>query len=445
MITYSLLEGYKKGYKLRLFFIILVVAISLYGEDEFGFDDSNDFDNLAKSSVKSDNIKPSWFDITFGLSTSYNYNQDKKPFREFSSFALFAEINVNKKISDILRFKVNNKATWESIYMIKGKSHFNDELVDSDEVVIKRKELYLEYKPFESLDIRVGEQIIVWGKSDSIRVTDVLNPIDATKLGLVDIEDLRLSLLLAKATWYMGNWSLSPIIIFDNKVSKTPSIGSDFNYINKKVEKEKSDKRQYAVSLQGEFNGFDIGFYGAKINNDTPHFDKVSKKLVYEKIDMFGVASNIIFGSFLLKTEFAFFDGIKARETNNKTYNKLKYLFGFDYTGINDTTISIESSAIRYDNLDCDVKSIENNVVQTAMRFATNMLNNTLGLNYLLNLFGDHLQNGGFQRAWMKYDFGDGLIFNLGVVDYISDDKENSPFNYIRNNDRVFADMKYSF
>jgi hypothetical protein len=83
--------------------------------------------------------------------------------------------------------------------------------------------------------------------------------------------------------------------------------------------------------------------------------------------------------------------------------------------------------------------------VQTAMRFATNMLNNTLGLNYLLNLFGDHLQNGGFQRAWMKYDFGDGLIFNLGVVDYISDDKENSPFNYIRNNDRVFADMKYSF
>jgi len=45
--------------------------------------------------------------------------------------------------------------------------------------------------------------------------------------------------------------------------------------------------------------------------------------------------------------------------------------------------------------------------------------------------------------VWFEYDIADALSSNIGVVDYMGGDK--TLMEKVKNNDRVFADIKYSF
>jgi hypothetical protein len=69
-------------------------------------------------------------------------------------------------------------------------------------------------------------------------------------------------------------------------------------------------------------------------------------------------------------------------------------------------------------------------------------MNATVKANYLISLFGKGLDEGGFQRAWVKYDIADGIFANVGYVDYMSGSKR---FDAVKNNDMAFVDVTYSF
>jgi len=62
--------------------------------------------------------------------------------------------------------------------------------------------------------------VVVWGRSDTIRVTDVLNPIDNRRPGMVDIEDLRLPVAMAKLDYFVGDWRVTPIAILEQRFQK---------------------------------------------------------------------------------------------------------------------------------------------------------------------------------------------------------------------------------
>ncbi len=80
----------------------------------------------------------------------------------------------------------------------------------------------------KSLDIKVGRQIIVWGRSDNMRVTDVLNPLDLREPGLTDIEDLRMPVAMTRLDFYHGNWNVTGVAVHEQRSDKKPSYGSDF-------------------------------------------------------------------------------------------------------------------------------------------------------------------------------------------------------------------------
>ncbi|SFV56541.1 hypothetical protein MNB_SV-13-32 [hydrothermal vent metagenome] len=73
---------------------------------------------------------------------------------------------------------------------------------------------------------------------------------------------------------------------------------------------------------------------------------------------------------------------------------------------------------------------------------SSDFLNATLTANYLISLYGEKLDEGGFQRAWVKYELAEATNLNVGVVDYIGG---NVLFDAIQDNDMVFVDVSYSF
>jgi hypothetical protein len=269
---------------------------------------------------------------------------------------------------------------------------------------------------------------------------------------MVDIEDLRLPVAMAKFDYFMGDWRVTPIVILEQRFSKNPPFGSIFYPLPLVAPSDKSyDDVTYALSIGGEFSGWDVNFYAAHIHNDEgqlklPTQTQPNAAISHDKIDMFGTALNVLTGSWLFKTEIAYFDGLKYFTTVDKAFSRTDILLGVEYKGIADTLISYDIVTRNMGSYDARLMTeaipLKKHEYQHAFRISSDFMNATLTANYLLSLYGEKLDEGGFQRAWVKYELMDGVNMNVGVVDYIGG---STLFDTIKDNDMVFADISYSF
>ncbi|MEA3415028.1 MAG: DUF1302 family protein [Thermodesulfobacteriota bacterium] len=201
---------------------------------------------------------------------------------------------------------------------------------------------------------KLGRQIVVWGKSDNIRVTDVLNPLDMREPGLTDIEDLRFPVAMSKLDYYIGDWSLTGIAIHEIRFNKSPEYGSDFySGSQPPPHEDKPDSccknTEYAAAINGIFSGWDISFYWTDYYNDMPNTQLISAvpppqtEWKHARLKMFGAAFNQALGNWLLKAETVYIDGFEFFNRPGKEYSRIDVLAGIEYSGFKDTTVSIEA------------------------------------------------------------------------------------------------------
>ena len=79
---------------------------------------------------------------------------------------------------------------------------------------------------FSRVDLRLGRQLIVWGKTDGTFVTDLLAPLDLTEFLAQPFDDLRLGVTAANATLYAGDWRVTGVAIPRRPTTRLPERGS---------------------------------------------------------------------------------------------------------------------------------------------------------------------------------------------------------------------------
>ena len=405
-------------------------------EDELlsGFDDEDESPH-ENSTQKVDEVKN--YRGSFTQSINYSYkDKAKAPHKGLTSFKSRLFLEYKKDLSDDFKLKANGVAFYDWVYVLRDSDRYTIEEKHSLKSEIELYDLYIDGKLNENLDLRIGRQVVVWGRSDNIRVTDVINPLDLRKPGMVDIEDLRLPLGIVKFDYYVGDWDISPLVIVEQRANKTPPFGSQFYPSPTKLPSQTMpNKTTYALKIGGEFSGYDIDFYFADLilpdEFGLPQYKR-------EKSKMYGFAFNYIVGSWLFKGELAKKSDLKFVGLNG-TYKKVDGLIGIEYNGIKETKISYDFAKRTFDKSSI---LFEKNIYQHAFRISSDFVNATLHANYLLSLYGKNANKGGFQRAWIKYDIKDALSTNIGVVDYIGGSNKMDKF---KNNDMIFADIVYSF
>jgi hypothetical protein len=421
----------KKGYKLKYFlFISLFLLSSLIANEDFDeFED--EFEDDSKIVVeKTTQLKQKPYNIYGDISffTSYNYahnspqNSISNDFRGFSSAKLSSDVTAEYKFKNNYKIKTVFKVYKDLIFDIKDNNYKTIPKDYDQEADIN--ELYIQGSLNSTLDFKVGKQIVVWGKSDNIRITDVLNRLDMRTPALTDIKDLRLGRVMSKLDKTNDNWTYSVILLHEQSFSKMPQYGSDFAPANEIVansiiadEPSNSiDNTGYALSLSGNLQAQDIAFY---------FVDDYKDNTLY-KMKMLGFAYNKVLDSYLFKIELAYLDD-NSLNIDPTYYNTL---VGVEYNGIKDGSISLEIA---------DKEKIH----QYAMRFTQNYMNDTLDFTLLYYLEGDSGKDGGYVRSWFDYDLNDKVALTFGVVDYI--DGDSAKFQMIKDNDRVFGSIKYSF
>lgn len=429
-----------------------------------GFDDEPSISS-KKSIVKNDDIMDGFDDdpitvikekeersivdlggVTGKLSqqVSYSYS-DNSPHNNISSFKSSLFLDYEHKFTNGFKFKLNAKGYYDSIYDIRGVEKYSRDELDELKSEVELYDAYLEGSLTDKLDIKLGRQVVVWGRSDTIRITDVINPLDNRRPGMVDIEDLRLPVAMAKVDYFLDNWRITPIAILENRFSKNPPSGSAFNPNLHSIPKDKSYSDILpALSIGGEFSGWDINFYASQLRDDKGYFSK--GKINHNRVNMLGSAVNILKGSWLFKSELAHFDGVKYSTTGDKEFKRTDALMGLEYNGISDTIISYDIALKNLHDYDIRLKNeqldTKERSYQHALRISSDFMNATIKGNYLISLFGSKLNEGGFQRVWFKYDISDGIYANIGVVDYIGGSKK---FDSVSDNDMAFIDINYNF
>ena len=339
-------------------------------------------------------------------------------------------------------------------YRIQGRDGYTDQFLADYESDAALGEAWLQGRLGAGVDIKAGRQIVVWGKSDAIRVTDVLNPLDMRLPGRTDIKDLRLPVAMTKLDFYAGDWNLSAIVLHETRFNKTPVFGSDFYTAPTPppLDDEPGEgfgDPEYALALNGIFSGWDLSLNGAWIYDDQPHLENTpaGPRLRHARLGMGGVAANVALGSWLFKGEAAWFDGIEFFQAPGETFARLDALLGVEYSGLANTMISFEVANRHLFGFDSRLEGAPDdarrNDFETAIRFSQQYLNDTLELSVLASTHGLRGENGGFQRAQIAYDWTDSVELTAGIINYMSGDKR--PFQGIDDNDRLFAKVEYRF
>ena len=317
---------------------------------------------------------------------------------------------------------------------------------------MRLNEAYLQADLSAKLDLKIGRQIVVWGKSDNIRVTDILNPLDLRWPGLVDIRFLRLPVTMTKLDYYQGNWNLGGMVIHEPRFNKFPVYNGEFYpFLRAVPEPEEPEvswsNQQAAMSLSGIFSGWDIAFYAAYVFDKNPYVsDLESGQRQYANVFFGGGAVNYAVGNWLLKGEAAFWDGLRF-STIEEDKQRVDMLVGVDYSGFTETTITLEFANRHLvdfdDRLSQSPDGQKQDWQQFAFRLTRDFLNDTLHFTLLLSSYGIFAGEGGFERFQLEYDVSDNLTLTGGVVLYQSGDFPS--FQDVGDNDRLLFEVEYRF
>jgi len=397
----------------------------------------------------------------FKLGSSYNmyHHQAEGTDTDWHGLSrLRAELmmELDAKFSESWQARVAGHGFYDFAYRIQGRDKFTQEVLDENESEFEFGEVWLLGSITDQLDLKAGRQIVVWGKSDNIRVTDVLNPLDLREPGLTDLENLRLPVTMTKLDYFLWGLNLSGMVIHEIRYNKDPEFGSDFFPAAQALPTTETpdtgfdiDNTQFALALHGIFHGWDASLYGAYFYDDTPHINDDAggnQKLKYARLKMIGGASNIATGNWLFKTEAALFDGIQF-SNSRKDYRRIDALAGLEYSGFTDTTLSFELADRHILNFDSRIKAApdfaEEDRWVSALRLTRTFLNETLVLTVLAQTFGLTGDDGAFQRFAAEYDLTDAIEITGGVVLYQSGDLPR--FRDVGENDRLYLEFKYNF
>ena len=455
-----------------------LVASSAGAQDDLddilgGFDDEDpafEVEDTEEDEPAGEAVEP-WWDLSgsFEVSASINYlHHESDTGTDYFGLQRWRNrlnLQLDLDLSEHWRARIEGWGFYDVAYAINGRSNYTGKVLSEYELDAEVGEAWVHGKLHDAVDLKLGRQIVIWGRSETLRVLDILNPLDNREPGRVDIEDLRRPLGMLKLDAYHelwgGDWNASAIAIPEIRFDRNPVRGSDFFPGTTSLPKDEPDDfhdTEVAAAITGLYSGWDISLHGAWFWNDNARFALDTSgaapvaKLVHDRLWLVGAGGNFTTGSWLFKAEVAYLDGFDFESLGGQSFGdkaRADVLVGFEYYGWTDISISVEGTnrhLFHYDDgLLAPPNFRQENSQELAFRYTQNFLNDTLHMTALAVLFGWDASHGSIVRLTADYDLRDALVIGAGVVLYQDGDGETPPFDAWGRNDRVIMNIKWSF
>lgn len=326
---------------------------------------------------------------------------------------------------------------------------------------------------FDNMDLRLGRQMIIWGKADGVFITDIISPKDLGEFLLRDFDEIRTGLTSLKANYYLGNNTLefvwipkftATIMPDESSIwSRTPSfdLPVTIDYSQNEV-RGKLENSEAFLKFSRMSSLIDYELMAGTMWDDDPTMhispnateDTLTLTPRHHQLTLGGGSFSTEIKGFIVRGEGAYYTGKQFSALNpdlnmpidllEKDY--LHYLIGTDFN-IGETLFStqfIQRAIMDYDD------AIDQDEMDNMMTFLVNrtFLRETLTLQ-LFSYVGLNYEDA-LIRPTITYDIADGFEILAGANIFYRNDDTDPPsiqemFGYYDENDMVYLKMKYSF
>ena len=339
----------------------------------------------------------------------------------------------------------------------------------SDHLEIELREFYFEGEVASSF-LTLGKQQVVWGKSDGLKVLDIVNPQSFNQFILDDFDSSRIPLWTVNVEQTIGDWDLQFLWIPDKTYHALPKQDAPFAFTSPELvpvaspgiavnlnDADRPDRffkdSDAGLRVASFMGGWDISLnYLYQYNNlpvlyqDISAGPTVNINPQYERTHVIGGSFSNAFGEVVFRGELGYFTD-HYFVTDNSLVDRgiaetpeVNYVLGLDWTGIDDVFISgqlFQSWLTDYQS------SIVRDEVDTTLTFLyrQDFRYETLVAEVLLIA---NLNNGdGLLRPKVSYEWNSELTTWLGADIFYG--KGEGLYGQFSDNDRFVLGLELAF
>jgi len=357
------------------------------------------------------------------------------------------------------RVRVETETNFDQTHLFVSLNAIQNGVIE-EQTGIELREAYFDYVS-DSWDMRIGRQIIIWGKADGVRISDIVSPSDLTEFIARDFDDTRIpvdafkvrflsDMLNVEFIWLPQfqsgilpkpgtPWAVSPNINTDKQVSVEAPVSPDKTLGNGEVGLKLSFYLPgIDLSISSFYTRMDFALAEGLVENDTLHISQRFYRYGFVGFDM-----SVPLGDFVVRGDMAFNINLR-HQTANAEYAPLKRhalnaLIGLDWYPGNDWTISGQLSDNYIMNHHPSLSAEQHSPLITLS--LTKMLShNTIKLSSFSYIGLEN--NDLFNRSSVDVALTDELHLIGGVDVFLGD---SGTFGQFQDNSELWVKAKYSF
>lgn len=383
---------------------------------------------------------------------------------ELNGFQSSIYLQLDAAASSKSTFRMSGKYYHDEIYRIKDDVPFSKEETDQLRNRVEIRDFYIDYEADNGLYFKVGNQILAWGLSEYLRVTDLINVEDQFAIAQQDLEDLRLQAPAVLTSYRIGDWLIDGVITFDADRDQVSPQGDEFDQFAPlrgngfSLDRVETSKRHEGfVRVSTRLRSGDLQFVAGEFNDNALSVDSIFAisstnpiiNFSQNRMRAIGAALNWVEGAWLFygelglhadkavrPNEAAFFRRANGWDQKNQTLA----VAGIEYNGFSNLLLSLEVDSIHTQDHDQFMQAKEDQL-SLGTRFFWTAMNDRLQVLGVWNKLANNAGRVG--RLSIDYNWSDNLDLGFLWVDYHTN--QNSVFYEFRNNDVVQLQMRYNF
>ncbi len=328
--------------------------------------------------------------------------------------------------------------------IIRLRTDAKDNLSRGDHSQAELREFYLDTSIKDSIVI-LGKQQVVWGKSDGLKVLDIINPQEFREFILDDFDQSRIPLWTVNAEIPINDVTLQLLLIPDQTYHEFATPGSSYQFtspvtipptpaaasvqIKPTITPDQIlQDADIGFRLSTFSHGWDLTFNYLYHYDDTPVLFRTINVITsglninitpqYKRTHMIGGTFSNTFGELTLRGELGYLTDKYISTTNPLDQDgvvktgELKYVLGFDWYGFTDTLLSTQ---IFQTYLDRHVTGMIQQQLNTQITFLIKQdyMNETLHAEVLILQDIDY--QDGMLRPKLTYEYNDEINVYAGV------------------------------
>ncbi len=356
--------------------------------------------------------------------------------------------------------------------IIRLRTDAKDNLSPGDHSQVELREFYLDTAIKDSIVI-LGKQQVVWGKSDGLKVLDIVNPQNFREFILDDFDQSRIPLWTVNAEIPINDVTLQLLLIPDQTYHEFATPGSSYQFtspviipptpasanvqIKPTITPDKVLQDADAGFRLSTFtHGWDLTFNYLYHYDDTPVLFRTinisaSGPIInitpqYKRTHLIGGTFSNTFGDLTLRGELGYLTDkyistINTLDTDGvvKT-GEFKYVLGFDWYGFTDTLLSTQIFQTYLNKHETGMIQQQLNT-QITFLIKQDYMNETLHAEILV--LHDINYEDGMLRFKLTYEYNDEINIYVGADIFYGN--EDGLFGQFNETDRVVSGVVVGF